>query len=416
MPYRVDTIREKQEGQGEVAEFYLADVLDILPPLLDQYAGQVQAIYIDPPFATGGSFVFRQRVGEEEHRKGVGSLTLPAYRDDLAPQAYEDMMRQVLSACHTLLADSGSMFVHIDYRSHILIRTILDEVFGADNLLNEIIWAYQTGGRAKRFFSRKHDTILFYRKGKAHFFDITQAPVPRSQERRNHMKRHIDADGRTYRSIKSGGKIYTYYDDDPAYPSDVWTDVSHLQQKDPQRTGYDTQKPYALLDRILRTTMKKGDLVMDLFVGSGTTMDAAYRLGRRFIGCDSSVCAYLATRKRMGEANAIYHVPQAEGAPEIRVRVAPGIAYRDVKLEAYRSDVEIEGMDDPMDAVDSWALGYVAGDTFETKAFFTRSKASPALKTVMKLPIYSGDAAIRVTDVFGRVFTWILTDADMEGV
>ena len=85
-----------------------------------------------------------------------------------------------------------------------------------------------TGGRARRYFSRKHDNILFYRKGRRYFFNIAAVPIDRSGARRNHMKRHVDTDGRVYRSIRSGGKVYTYYDDEPAYPGDVWDEFLQL--------------------------------------------------------------------------------------------------------------------------------------------------------------------------------------------
>src|SRR5690606_30562996 len=106
------------------------------------------------------------------------------------------------------------------------------------NFMNEIIWCYKSGGRSTRYYPRKHDTILFYRKSAKVFFDIYAVGRPRGPEKRNHMKRYIDEDGRVCFSIRSAGKVYTYYEDTPVFPSDVWDDIEHLQQKDSERVGY----------------------------------------------------------------------------------------------------------------------------------------------------------------------------------
>ena len=208
------------------------------------------------------------------------------------------MMRAVLTACHRMLAPDGSLYLHIDYRMNPYLRLMLDEIFGQANFMNEIIWAYKSGGRSTRHFSRKHDTILFYRKSKAVYFNIHAVGVPRGPEKRNNMKRSIDELGRVYFSIRSGGKTYTYYEDTPIFPSDVWDDVEHLHQRDPERTGFGTQKPEALLRRILLASSRPGDLVCDLFSGSGTTAAVAAKLGRRFLVADASPVAMQLLRAR----------------------------------------------------------------------------------------------------------------------
>ena len=290
-PERVDVWQEVQSGADGPSEMRIGDVRELLPGLLEAYAGQAQVIYMDPPFGTGQVFSMRVRVGEKEWKSGVGSLERQAYDDQMELEDYLSLIRDALIGARDLLSDTGVIFLHVDFRMHARLRLIMDEVFGEANFLNEIIWSYQSGGRARRFFSRKHDVILFYRKTKKYYFNLEAVPISRTDTRHNHMKRHVDADGRVYRSIRSGGKIYTYYDDEPAYPGDVWDDVSHLQQKDPQRTGYDTQKPVRLLERIIRCSTQEGDLVCDLFAGSGTTAVAAANLNRRFLCVDQSPLA-----------------------------------------------------------------------------------------------------------------------------
>lgn len=156
---------------------------------------------------------------------------------------------------------------------------LCDEIFGEDMFLNEIVWSYESGGRAKKYFSRKHDTILLYARSKDYHFDLRRVPLVRAEHRKNQMRRCVDENGRSYSQITTGGKVYRYYDDAPVYPGDVWSDISHLQQKDPERTGYPTQKPLKLLERLLLPVVREGDMVADLCCGSGTAMEAAQSLG-----------------------------------------------------------------------------------------------------------------------------------------
>ncbi|MBO4884938.1 MAG: site-specific DNA-methyltransferase, partial [Clostridia bacterium] len=301
------------------------------------------------------------------------------------------------------------IFLHVDFRMHAHLRLIMDEVFGEANFLNEIIWSYQTGGRARRFFSRKHDVILFYRKSRKYYFNLDSVPISRQDARRNHMKRHVDADGRVYRSIKSGGKIYTYYDDEPAFPGDVWDDVSHLQQKDPQRTGYDTQKPMRLLERIILSSSKPGDIVCDLFSGSGTTLEAAWRSGRRFIGTDLNAYALQTTRRRMAGASAVYTAPPCAGEPLAEAAVLPGIGFYDVRLEKYEVEPGVcARLFSGLDAVDNWSVGYLREGVFKAYAGDFRLRQKPALNALLQLPVLEGTPCLRVGDVLGRYFYYAL--------
>ena len=411
---RVDVWREEQRGAGPAGEMRVGDVLDLLPSLVDEYAGKVQLIYLDPPFGTGHSFSMRVRVGEKEWKTGSGTLVMQSYEDDLNVEAYLALMREVITASKKLLSDTGVIYLHVDYRMHARLRLLMDEIFGENNFLNEIIWSYQTGGRARKFFSRKHDIILFYRKTKKYYFNLEAVPVSRVDVRRNHMKRHVDPDGRVYRSIRSGGKIYTYYDDDPTFPGDVWDDVSHLQQKDPQRTGYETQKPVKLLERIILSSSAPGDLVMDLFTGSGTTLEAATTTSRRFLGVDLNPFALQVTRRRLTGRTATYIAPPCQGEPEIDASVEPGIAYYDVSLLKYQPEPGVSARTfTGLDAVDSWSVGYLRDGVFLAMAHDVRLRHAPALKCVLQLPVLEGQPCIRVGDVLGRYFYYVFTP---EGV
>lgn len=408
-------MRETHEGEGAPGAFYLGDVLELMPALREKYAGKVQLIYLDPPFATGQRFSMRMRVGERDWKSGVGSLDLCAYEDPRDEAEYLRLMRGVLEGVHALLSDTGVLFLHIDFRMHAQLRLLADEIFGSANFLNEIIWTYQTGGRARRYFSRKHDIILFYRKTRRYYFDISAVPLERGSNRRNHMKRHVDADGRVYRSIRSGGKIYTYYDDEPVYPGDVWDDVSHLQQKDPQRTGYDTQKPLSLLERIVRCASRPGDLVMDLFAGSGTTLEAACRDGRAFVGVDRSIMSLYTVRKRMEGANMVIEAPPCEGAPDVEANVFIGVGFYEISLTHFQLEPGLaSGAPEGMNGLDNWAAGYLRDGAFRCMARDERTRQNGALNGTISLPIYEGPLMLRAGDVLGRYFYYIVNVEQAE--
>ena len=276
---------------GGPGSFYLARSEKQLPALIEAYRGKVQLIYLDPPFGTGDSF---QRKDEKNGGDGIS-----LFRDDMPEAEYLRWMRVILTGCHALLSPTGSLYLHIDWRMSAKLRLMLDDIFGQDNFMDEIVWGYKSGGRATRFFPRKHDTILFYRKTRRVYFNIAAVGTPRGPEPRNHMKQFVGQDGRVGFSIRSRGKLYTYYEDDLIYPSDVWTDIEHLQQKDKERLGYATQKPEALLERIVLASSRPGDLVCDLFSGSGTTAAVAVKNDRRFLAVDASPQALITLRKRL---------------------------------------------------------------------------------------------------------------------
>ncbi len=371
-----------------------------------RWAGQAACVYLDPPFMTGDDFLMRMRVGEKGWATGKNPLLLPAYSDRFSTrQEYLALLRSALEASKALLRDTGSFFLHLDSRMSAHARLLCDEVFGETNFMNEIIWAYQSGGRSMKRFSRKHDVILFYRKSRAQYFDITAVPLPRSENRSNHMRRAVDENGRSYRSIRSGGKTYIYYDDEPVYPGDVWTDVSHLQQKDPQRTGYDTQKPIALLTRVILCSTQPGDLVADLFAGSGTTAAAAAQEGRRFLASDSAPLALSVCRKRLLDKEMTVTAPCGAPGAAMRAEFEPGIAYHDVRLLDYRTPdgCGVTGLD----AVDQWSVGFYRDGVFRCQASAARRKQTPALPDALQLPQLRGQAAILISDVYGNRSVWI---------
>jgi adenine-specific DNA-methyltransferase len=263
--------------------------------------GKVDLIYIDPPFDSKADYRTKINLPSGNIEQMPTIVEQFAYSDmwDKGTASYLEMIVPRLCLMRELLSSSGSIFVHLDWHVGHYVKIVMDNIFGKDNFLNEIIWHYQSGGRQNDQFSKKHDTIFWYKAKGTWIFNLDDVGIERGAQKRNNMKREIDDDGRVYFTIKSAGKIYKYYEDEKITPADVWTDISHLQQKDPERVGYLTQKPEKLIERIILAASKEDSFVADFFSGSGTTAAVAERLGRRWIATDLGKPACMVTRKRL---------------------------------------------------------------------------------------------------------------------
>ncbi len=412
--HRSQCFREINDQQQEGGLLICANSLQTD---LSAFYGQVQTVYLDPPGSSGQQFFCKLRVGEKGWQTSRQAVLLPAYRDYAAPTdpEYLDDLRRLLTRAHLLLNETGSIFLQVDPNGLARARLMMDEIFGEENFRNQLIWSYQTGGRSKRYFSRKHEAILFYAKSPAHYFDLAAVPVARKEARSNHLKRQVDEQGRSFRSITSGGKTYIYYDDEPVYPDDVWADVSLMQQKDPQRTGYPGQKPQALLDRMILSTTRPGDLVVDLACGSGTALISAAENGRRFLGIDSSPVAFAVSRKRLSGYRLVCQAPLSDGAAMLDANTMPGIGYYTVTLNAYTvPEEELDGLKrepanlkmDGLDLVDQWYAGLINKGVFVAYASAARAKQTPELAASLEVPLLRGTVAILLIDVMGRRSLW----------
>jgi len=190
------------------------------------------------------------------------------------------------------------------------------------------------------------------------------------------MKRAVDEDGRQYRSIRVNGKEYRYYDDEPVYPSDVWSDISHLQQRDPERTGFETQKPVKLLDRLLRPLVEPGDLVVDLCCGSGTTLAAAHALGCRVLGMDISADSLMIAHSRLDTGNMTVTVQQPQDAVRLDGTCMPQLgmftlAGMDVRHPAFPRECSA------LDTIERWYAGRLQEDTLLVQQQCIRTLKSP---------------------------------------
>ncbi len=308
--------------------------------------GGLKLIYIDPPFDVGADFSMDIEIGGETLTKNPNILEEIAYRDTWGKgqDSFISMIYERLSLMRDLLADAGSIYVHCDWRVNSYIRLVLDEVFG--NYVNEIAWEKIKSVKAQTSgFGNVKDSVYFYTKGNLRF---NQQKVAHNEDYLRSMYRHVDEDGRRYRlhdftqkgqgeskdfgepwgvlappagkhwiwsqekitaGMKKGDIVFSkngnpsvkrYLDEVKGQAvSDIWTDINPIGSISKERNDYPTQKPEALLKRIIKASSNEGDLVADFFCGSGTTAAVAEKLGRKWIVTDLGKFAIHTTRKRM---------------------------------------------------------------------------------------------------------------------
>src|SRR5512142_3050218 len=252
------------------------DNLPVMAALLPEYENQINLIYADPPFFTNRKYPARIGRGEDS-RRPEGWALADGYPDSwLNLDAYLDFLYARLSLIHRLLAADGTLYLHLDWHANSYARLLLDEIFGADHLLNEIVWTYHGPSPIRTDFHRKHDTILAYVKGSTYTFHADAVREP-----------YNPSTVQTFKSSRKAGFGKVPDLGRGKVPEDWWyfPVVARLHN---ERTGYPTQKPEALLERIIRASSERGDLVGDLFCGSGTLPAVAERLGRRWLAADAS--------------------------------------------------------------------------------------------------------------------------------
>jgi len=328
----------------------------VLPSLLDEFAGKVNLIYIDPPFLTGGDFSYTATIPDDpdsEDEQGTTFTKEPsvieqkAYRDTWGKglDGYLNWFYATIALLREMLTEDGSMYVHLDYHVAHYAKVLSDELFGRDNFHNEIVWKRTSARSDAATYNHLHDVILFYSKSDQIVWHPQFTEHSEAYEESKYV--HTDADGRRYRldnitspnprpnmtyewrghsppekgwrfskakmqELHDRGRIWypddkakrpqlkRYLDESLGRPLDsVWVDVFPVNSQAEERVEYRTQKPEALLERIAKASSNEGDLVLDCFCGSGTTAAVAERLNRRWIACDLGRFAIHTTRKRL---------------------------------------------------------------------------------------------------------------------
>jgi site-specific DNA-methyltransferase (adenine-specific) len=265
-------------------EILLGDNLELLPRFAD---GSFQLIYIDPPFNTGKEQrrqTLRTVPDEDGDRTGFNGrrystrlLEQSSYRDSF--DDYLAFLHPRLEQAHRLLNDTGTLYFHIDARESHYCKLLLDEIFGRDRFLNEIIWAYDYGARAKRSWPKKHDTILVYVKDPKHYF--------------------FDSEGVDREPYMAPGLVTAEKVKKGKLPTDVWWHTI-VPTSGAEKTGYPTQKPEGIVRRMVQASTREGDWCLDFFAGSGTLGAVAKQLERRYVLIDSNPEAVRVMRARLG--------------------------------------------------------------------------------------------------------------------
>ena len=290
---------EKKDVRGVSEGSVLArgDNLDFIKYLVDSHdmAGRLQLVYMDPPFYSKASYdaVIKLKSPDVDESPAIK----PEAYDDHWKTGMEDYLRMLcvrFFLIKDLLSEEGCFWVHLDWHVVHYVKILLDEIFGENNFVNEVIWNYKSGGTGKRNFSRKHDTLLFYSKSKKYYFN------PLQEKSYN----------RGYKPYRFKG-VKEYKDDLGWYTmvnmKDVWQ-LDMVGRTSSERTGYATQKPESLLSRIIESCTREGDLCADFFSGSGTLAAAAEKLGRRWIACDIGGIATAGCLKRMSVKQSAFTV------------------------------------------------------------------------------------------------------------
>lgn len=238
----------------------------------------VRLVYIDPPFATKQDF---------------SNKDSKAYSDKLAGAEFLEWLRKRLILLREVLADDGSIYVHLDWHKAHYVKVLMDEIFGEGNFCNEIVWYYRRWNIAGKYFARNHDTIFWYTKNKGnHVFN--QMYIPKSEK--------SSAQGKAWKSvIGEDGKRRSIQTDEKTKGvpmPDTW-EISMINPVAKERIGYPTQKPEKLLERIIKSSSNNGDLILDCFGGSGTTAAVAEKLGRRWITVDAGKLSIYTIQKRI---------------------------------------------------------------------------------------------------------------------
>lgn len=277
------------EVDGWRNKIFWGDNLQVMSHLLRAFRKKIKLIYIDPPFDSGAEYKMRVSVRDKMVEGQSAFFEEKQYSDIWSNDEYLQFMYERFVLLRELLSEDGTIYLHCDpTRGHYL-KVILDEVFGATSFRNEVVWTYSGGAVPETDFPRKHDTIFRYTYGKDWTFNKVYRP-------------YNELTAKRMQSIHKGVMV----DVDRGTPiTDWWTDIKvPTGPRNREKTGYPTQKPVGLLERIITVSSNPGDLVLDVFMGSGTTAVAAKRLGRRFIGADINLAAIQVTTKRLlGDIN-----------------------------------------------------------------------------------------------------------------
>ena len=274
---------------------------------------KVDLVYIDPPFASGADYAKKvyirrnpkvaeaiKRAETEIDSEELRNFEEKMYGDVWDKERYLNWMYENLMAIKSVMSDTASIYVHLDWHIGHYVKILMDEIFGEDNFRNEIVWCYTGPTNQKNNFPRKHDLIFLYDKSEQYVFNSDSVRIG--------FKKSTKTGGKTSLAGKQNDSVLEELDKKGKIVEDWWIDIADLGKVHTQDVGYATQKPEALLERIIKASSNEGMLVADFFGGSGVTAAVANRLGRKFIHCDIGINSIETTRDRLRKAGAEFEV------------------------------------------------------------------------------------------------------------
>lgn len=319
---KYDMLREEPVGSNPDGNMVVrGDCVSTCAYLRDQGI-KVDLVYIDPPFASGADYAKKvylrhnpalaERIEEAEKELShdeMKSFEEKMYGDIWDKEKYLNWMYENLCAIKSVMSDEASIYVHLDWHIGHYVKILMDEIFGEENFRNEIVWHYtnkMSGSNDPRDFVCEHDTIFRYSKSADYMYNVVkeERDVPVLQSKR------VKVDGKNMRARDEDGNII-YEESTDKKVKDVWT-IPYIASTDSQRLDYTTQKPEALLDRVIKASSNEGMLVADFFAGSGVTAAVAHKLGRRFITCDIGLNSIETTRDRLKGIGAEFDVMKVD--------------------------------------------------------------------------------------------------------
>jgi DNA modification methylase len=367
-------------------QLILGDNLGVMSALLPEYEGQIDFIYADPPFFTNRRYAVRVGRGEDSRRPDEWQL-VDGYPDHWPNiEAYLDMLYPRLQLMHRLLAEHGTLYLHLDWHADHYARLLLDEIFGPERILNEIIWVYHGPSPIRSAFNRKHDTILAYTKSGEYTFNADAVREPYNP---NTIKTFASSPKAGFGKVPDleRGKV----------PEDWWyfPVVARLHN---ERTGYPTQKPQALMERMILASSNPGDIVADFFCGAGTTAVVAAQLGRRFIASDISWRAIHTSRIRLiSDSGQAFNLKiESNIDPNRRIGQAS-----DIQLTAGKIKIDPKLMDE----LDYWEVDPDwNGEVFRSAMQAYRSRKESDITAQLAFPenIKGGNLALRMVKISGE--------------
>lgn len=294
------------EVNGWRNRIYWGDNLQVMSHLLKEFRGKVNLVYIDPPFDSKADYKKKIDLKGQQVENNLNTFEEKQYTDIWTNDEYLQFMYERLILARELLAEDGSIYLHCDFHKNHFLRCILDEIFGANKFQNEIIWHYSGWNkRLKSKFNQRWDSIIFYSQSEKPTFNSYSISWDSKEHyvKARKQQLHTDDDGREYvfSDAGSGKRVKRYLEEAMAsgrHIDDVW-DIDKINNSAKESYNYPTQKPEALIERIIKASSNPDDIVFDCFMGSGTTQAVAMKLGRRFIGADINLGAVQITTKRL---------------------------------------------------------------------------------------------------------------------